>query len=191
MAHGRHLAKKPKRRLWPAWLLIAVVVLAASFGGVAAYLSTSAGPVDNSFSVDTEKNPDISDAYKVSNTNTGYSVYVRAVLVVNWKDSDGNVLSEYPKAGEDYAIVMNTAQWTEHGGFWYYNSDVAPGAYTEPLITSLTAISEQSGYTLTAEIAAQTIQALGSTDVDGAPYTDGIPAVEDTWGVSIPISNGG
>lgn len=185
MAHGKHVAQKTKRRLWPVCIVLAIIVLAASFGGVAAYLSTTAGPVENSFSADGEKDPTIG-AYAVSvPADLGYSVYVRAVVIVNWKAENGDVLAQAAVLGTDYSIAMNTADWFEYGGFWYCKSPVTPGASTPLLINSLTTTKEQSGYTLTAEIAAQTIQALGSTDVTDAPYTDGVPAVTDAWGVGV------
>jgi len=184
MAHGMHIATKAKRRLWPAWLLIAVIVLAASFGGVAAYLSTTAGPVTNEFDIAGEQDPTV-EGYVVSvPADLGYSVYVRAAVIVNWKAENGDVLAQAPVQGADYSITMNETDWFEYRGFWYCRAAVAPGGSTATLIGDLTVATEQSGYTLTAELAAQTIQALGSTDV-ADPYSDGTPAVTEAWKVLV------
>lgn len=185
MAHGKHVAKKGNRRLWPAVLLVAVILLVASFGGVVAYLSTSAGPVTNDFTKQTDGNPALSNYAVTIDKDLGYSVYVRAIPVINWKDANGNVLGEAPLAGGDYTITMNATDWFEQGGFWYYTKPVNPGGATTALISAIKVNAAPEGYSLTVDMAAQIIQALGSTDVSGEPYTDGIPAVQDAWGVAV------
>ena len=130
--------------------------------------------------------------------NPGYTVYVRAKVVVTWKDDAGNVYSKIPVAGVsgDYTISYNTVetpgaakQWFEGpDGIYYYTSPVPdvsdtstePSGITQPLIN----ICEQlkpapEGYHLSVEILTQVVQALGTTDVGN------IPAVVDAWKVDL------
>lgn len=127
--------------------------------------------------------------------NPGYTVYVRAKVVVTWKDNEGNVYSKIPTA-EDYTISYNTVetpgaakQWFEGpDGIYYYTSPVPdvndtssePSGITQPLIS----ICEQlkpapDGYHLSVEILTQVVQALGTTD------SGNIPAVVDAWDVKL------
>ena len=133
--------------------------------------------------------------------NPGYTVYVRAKVVVTWKDDAGNVYSKIPTASTnenpgDYTISYNTVetpgaakQWFEGpDGIYYYTSPVPdvsdtstePSGITQPLIN----ICEQlkpapEGYHLSVEILTQVVQALGTTDVGN------IPAVVDAWKVDL------
>lgn len=179
----RHEKEQTQKRSVPviSWILVAIAVLGLVSGGVVAYLSTSTGEVTNTFEADAPTNPAINDtAYSVNVGDPGYAVYVRAAVVVTWKDTEGNVLAAMPKKDTDYEIGMNTTDWFEHGGFWYHKSMVNTDGSTEALITSCTAHASQGDYTLSVEIIAQTIQALGSTDGDNP-----IPAVQQAWGVEV------
>lgn len=170
-------AHTPKRKI-PAisWLLIALALASMLFGGVAAYLSTSTNAAKHTFTPDTDNTPTVS-AYTVDVGNPGYSVYVRAAVVVNWVDSKGEVLAVQPAAKTDYIIEYGT-NWFQKDGFWYHKDALSSGT-TQPLITSISPATEKTGYTLKADILAQTIQALGTTDADKTP------AVTDAWKVSV------
>ncbi len=137
----------------------------------------------------------------VSVGNNDYTVYVRAAIVVTWAkdevDKDGNVThlvhSEAPVLGTDYTLDLNLSngdlaekQWRRGtDGFYYYTSSVVGKGETEILINSATQVwngespypVRADGYVLRVEIAAQTIQAIGTTDDDNAL------AVVDAWGV--------
>ena len=190
--------------------LLAVLALAAlvlGTAGVWAYLHMRTSPADNAFQAASNVNPAISEVtvpdggspitekkdvtVNVGNTSVtigdtpdaGYSVYVRAAVIVTWQDAAGNVYFQSPTAGTDYLITYNegssTDQWTKGSdGYWYYNSAVNSGQSTAKLIDSCTAqkAAPKSGYTLNVTIAAQTIQSAGTTD------TGDIPARKDAWG---------
>ena len=112
--------------------------------------------------------------------NPGYAVYVRAAIVVTWKDASGKVLAEAPSETVDYSLVLNTTDWFYHDGFYYYTSALSSGN-TASLIQECKVLTEApaTGYTLSVEIVAQTIQALGMTD-DGTEY-----AVQNAWKVKV------
>ena len=141
-----------------------------------------------------------------------YTVYVRAAIVVTWvkeehsEDPNDDTVTvlvhpEAPKLGVDYTLDLNLAtgdlaaeQWRRGSdGFYYYTSPVEGGANTGILINSASQIwngqapypVRDDGYVLRVEIAAQTIQAIGTTDE--ASYEAGTLAVVDAWGVSTKV----
>ena len=194
--------------------LLAVLALAAlvlGTAGVWAYLHMRTSPADNAFQAASNVNPAISEVtvpdggspitekkdvtVNVGNTSVtigdtpdaGYSVYVRAAVIVTWQDAAGNVYFQNPTAGgtsPDYQIIYNGGsgadQWTYNvsDGYWYYNSAVTSGQSTAKMIKSCTALkaAPKSGYTLNVTIAAQTIQSAGTTDGDTP-----VSAKEDAW----------
>ena len=187
--------------------VFAVIVTASVLVGVVyAVLSAKSNTATNEFTA--EQDPDIAVTetfednvktdVKVDVGEPGYTVYVRAKVVVTWKDDAGNVYSKIPVAGVsgDYTISYNTVetpgaakQWFEGpDGIYYYTSPVPdvsdtstePSGITQPLIN----ICEQlkpapEGYHLSVEILTQVVQALGTTDVGN------IPAVVDAWKVDL------
>ena len=173
-----------------ALVLILLALAGITIGGVAAYLSTSTGDVTNDFLADDPTDPSIVENFDgstktnvaVSVGDPGYAVYVRAAVVVTWKDrEDGSVLGVMPDASGDYTIEYNTADWFYKDGFWYCKKMVNSGGKTPDLIVSCTPIDGKApeGYGLNVEIISQTIQALGTTD-----GTD-VPAVTNAWGVAV------
>lgn len=184
--------KKIIRKL-SAIILLSVILISSIVGATFAYLSATAHPAENSFNVDQEVNPEVEELFKdnvksnvlVNVGNLGYSVYVRAAIVVTWENGS-NVYSRKPVADKDYLIDINLTDWIlGTDGFYYYKLPVVSGGATTELIESCTQKSESpaSGYKLHVEIIAQTIQALGTTDAD-----DNIAAVEDAWGVTLDSS---
>ena len=185
--------KKPRVPL-ASWVLIAVALISLMVGGTVAYLSASTAVVENQFHADTPEIPvvketfanDVKSDVKVYVGEPGYAVYVRAAVVVTWKDAkNGNVLGQMPVEGTDYTIRINNAAWFKRSdGFYYHKTMVNSGADTEILIEECKPNEGKapSGYSLNVEIIAQTIQALGTTD------NGGTPAVTDAWGVA--VSNG-
>lgn len=187
---ARYCGKFSKKRPLPlaSWLLILLSVLSLSTGTVVAYLAASTTPVTNTFVAETQVNPQIQETMqgtvksdvKVQVPDTGYSVYVRAAIVITWKDQDGNVLPQAPAQG-DYSLTLGSG-WQKSDGYYYYQSPVKSGGVTTNLIDSCTVLTAApvDGYTLSVDIITQTIQALGTTD------SENIPAVQDAWKVSIP-----
>ena len=172
-------------------VLALCMVLSLSFAAVA-YLSQSSGWLKNMFGVDSQKDPNIEEVFdgiekknvSVSVGNPDYAVYVRAMIVVTWKNKDGNVLAQKPVADTDYSIELNVGDgkpWFVYtDDFYYYRNQIHEGS-TDQLILSCKRLKDapEAGYTLHVEIIAQTIQALGRTD------TDNKPAVTDAWGVTV------
>lgn len=187
--------KRRNRKLRNVTLVLAalLVISAITAGGVFAYLRTVSDPVENDFVLAPEKDPLIEESVndpltvkknvKVDVGETGYAVYVRAAIVITWKDGEnGNVLGQPPAKGTDYEMTLNTVDWFEYEGFYYYKAPVNSGGETAYLIESVKlkdGITAPKGYGFNVEIIAQTIQAAGETD-----DTD-IPAVTDAWGVVI------
>ena len=177
--------------------VFAVIVTASLLVGVVyAVLSAKSNIATNKFTA--EKDPDIAVTetfednvktdVKVDVGEPGYTVYVRAKVVVTWKDDAGNVYSKIPVAGtsEDYTIEYNTVatpnaekQWFEGSdGMFYYTSPLT--GKTETLITSCEPVKPApEGYHLSVEILTQVVQALGTTD------NDDTPAVVDAWNVDL------
>lgn len=199
-----YVGKYRRKRRIPliSWLLILTAILCLTVGGVVAYLSTYTGGVTNAFVADTPTDPAVLEEtftgnsktnVKVDVGNPGYAVYVRAAVVVTWKDvKNGNVLGSLPIAGTDYNINYNLTDWfyRESDGFYYHKAPVAYDGtegsnLTGNLINSCTPVDGKTptGYGLNVEIIAQTIQAVGTTDEDN------IPAVKAAWDIEVDESN--
>lgn len=183
-----------KKRI-TVFVLTVILLIAVSAATVYAYLRTSIGTVENSFDAAADPQPTIEETFvdrvktdvAVNVGNPGYSVYVRAAIVVTWEDANG-VLATPPVEGTDYEITLNTGDWFEKDWFekdgFYYLKEPIIGGKTAVLIEELRELKDapKDGYKLHVEIISQTIQALGSTDGGGTP------AVTDAWGVSVDSS---
>lgn len=184
--------KRPKGISLITMVLIAILIISLSAGSVVAWLSITGGQVENSFVPDEDPVPTITETFdddKVKSNvavdvgDTGYAVYVRAAIVVNWKNAeDGNVLGQKPVLNDDYILTLNETDWFYKDGFYYHKAMVNTGDSTANLITTCQlkdGITPPQGYDLNVEIIAQTIQALGTTD------TGDTPAVKVAWGVTV------
>lgn len=181
-----------RKRILPV-ILAVTFVLAVTVATVYAYLSASTNTVSNSFSADVDPVLSITETFKdnvKSNVavqvekagETTYTVYVRAAIVVTWKDASGNVLATKPVSPTDYTITLNDTNWFLHtDGYYYCKSPVQSGNATPVLITTCAPVEGKTpaGYGLNVEIIAQAVQAKGTTDDDGTP------AVTDAWGVTV------
>ena len=119
----------------------------------------------------------------IANTSD-IEAYIRAAVIVTWKDKDGNVYGKMPvkgqKTGEgDYTIELNLKDeadnviWIEGSdGYYYYIRPVAVGASTATLITScIDNGTAPAGYGLNVEILGSAIQAKGM----------GVTSAQDAW----------
>ena len=181
--------KKARRMVICAFVAV-LLVAAITAGSVVAYLKLNTGTVQNDFSVAPEHTPVIDESFdgtikqdvKVDIGNPGYAVYVRAAIVITWKNTDGNVLGQAPVKDSDYVIELNTEAWFEEGGFYYCRNYVNSGNDSPVLIESVKlkdGAVVPAGYTLNVEIITQTIQAAGKTDDTETP------AVTDAWGITV------
>ena len=104
--------------------------------------------------------------------NTGdVPVYVRAVVVANWVDGEGAILSEQPTAG-DYTLTIADG-WVQGADGFYYHTAPLASQTQDTLITTATQTTTKAGYTLRVQVLASAIQ---PTPVD---------AVQNSWGVTV------
>jgi hypothetical protein len=169
-------------------LLVLLLVAVMGTGVTYAFLQWKSQELINQFNVpiaatlqiDEEFNQQEKKNLSVRVADTGYSMYVRAAIVVNWVNANGEIYSSAPREGLDYSITLDLANgWSRASdGFYYYQDAVASGQRTGVLITSCTRLlaPPETGYFLKVEIVAQTIQAAGTTDVGG------VTARFDAWG---------
>lgn len=166
-------------------LLAAVIVLlAGAVGGTWAFLVAQSEPVQNNFTYahvrcTIKENFDGTTKSDVQIKNTGdIPAYIRARIVVTWKDARGNV-SAVPVKDSDYTMTMGTG-WTKGtNDYWYYKTAVDAGEETPVLITKC----EKKGnapkdYDLSVEILADAIQSEPAS------------AVTEAWG-NTPIAASG
>ena len=150
-----------------------VMALAASLllvlgvvGGSLAYLLDSTGDVKNTFAP-TEVTCEINEKFDgkikkdVTVTNNGdIDAYLRAAIVVNWVNDNGEILGEAVPAAA-YKITGKSAKWSlENDGYYYYTDRVAPKGVTENLIGECKLVGDApEGYYLSVTILADAIQA--------------------------------
>lgn len=192
MKNGKHAAHGGmKRSLVLVVSLLALLLVVA--GGTLAWL-TAQDSVSNTFTpahvtCDVDETFDGTAKSNVSIKNTSdIPVYIRASIIVTWKDSSGNVYGQLPVADTDYTMYIAADGWVPNGGYYYYTSPVAVGATTGTLISSCTvkagATPPGDDYKLSVEIIAEAIQsqperavgqAWGVTITEGkvVPYTSG------------------
>lgn len=180
--------------------VFAVIVTASMLvGAVYAVLSAKSNTVTNELTADTDPVITVAETFennvktnvKIDVGDPGYTVYVRAKVIVTWKDDDGNVYSKIPTSA-DYSIVYNTVTTPDAANQWFKGPDNIY-YYTSPLtgetgtlITSCEPIgTAPEGYHLSVEVITQVVQALGTTD------TDDIPAVVDAWEVKLTKNDDG
>ena len=188
MARGKHEGnvKRNKQKKKSFSLLLGIVLLLAfAAGGTIAYIATSSAMAQNQFEpgrVTSSVNVS-GDTITVVNSNSNVDVYIRAAIVVNWMDANGDVLGTPPKEGTDYTLTLNKTDWEQDmsTGFYYYKASVASNATTSDLVSAIEVKGTvPSGYALSVEVVAEAIQAQGKTGTT--------PAYENAWGIT-PIGN--
>lgn len=193
-----HRLKEFIRKSYLPLFLGLTLLASAGTTGILAYLKSSTEAVTNSFTSASSVDPTIKETVinnvksnvtiNVGDTrydrsegsqDPGYSVYVRAAVVVTWQDEAGNVYVTPPVVGTDYTITYNTSNW-EKGtdGYWYYDKAVPSQNSTTELITECEPLKAApvDGYTLNVKIIAQTIQSAGTTDGESP-----IEAIMNAW----------
>lgn len=179
MKNGKYSKNNTKRRLrWSKqFVLLAsvVVLLVGAIGGSLAYLFTNTDPVVNTFIPGevvievVEPGWEDGDLEKSNVTikNTGnVDAIIRAMIVVNWQDAQGNIYPGAPVAGTDYTITGLPGEgWTGGTNGWYvYGEAVAPGGSTGILFSKCSTATgtAPAGYHLVVDVIAEAIQAVGS-----------------------------
>lgn len=156
-------------------LITIAVLLTVTVGGTVAYLAASTPSVTNVFTPGSVE-PGIEETLEGSvkknvtvKNNGTVDAYIRAMIVVTWQDTNGNVYPKTPVVGTDYDININTGDWELSGGFYYYKGGTNGGKVSAQGSTSNLINTCQlkegatvpSGYALHVEILAQAIQADG------------------------------
>ena len=159
-------------------LVAAAALLLGAIGGSVAWLTTRTASVENSFTpgevsctVEETFNNGTKSDVKVRDTGNT-DAFIRAAIVVNWADSNGNVYPAVPTQGTDYSITIGPG-WTLHEGYYYYNTSVAETTSTTALINTCTQTEACPGgdqYKLQVTILADAIQSSPAT------------AAQDAWG---------
>lgn len=179
-AHNEKSGRHGIRMNRTAVLLIAIILLiSTAVGSTVAFLATKTEPVENSFeyanvSCEVTQNCDTDGSIvKVKNTGT-ISAYIRAAVVANWMDTDGNIAASDPE-GYSYDLTCSSGSWVQGtDGFFYYLLPVAPDALTEGnLLTCTVTCPETPGYTLSVEVLAEAIQSTPAS------------AVKEAWNVEV------
>ena len=179
-AHNEKSGRHGIRMNRTAVLLIAIILLiSTAVGSTVAFLATKTEPVENSFeyanvSCKVTQNCDTDGSIvQVKNTGT-ISAYIRAAVVANWIDVDGNIAASVPE-GYSYELTCSSGSWAQgKDGFFYYLLPVAPGASTEGnLLTCTVTCPETPEYTLSAEVLAEAIQSTPAS------------AVNEAWNVAV------
>lgn len=175
-----------KRRLFG--LAVLVLCLCILSGTTLAYLIDSPDSIFHLFSpgqvscrVDCNMVDTVPQEVTVQNTGT-VDAYIRATVVVNWVDANGNISAHAPEE-DDYLIEYSTATGWEKAadGFWYYTSPVAPEAATDVLIQQCMQLrsAAPAGYTLSVEVIASAIQATPDNVVKDS-WNSGVSGVDDS-----------
>ena len=159
--------KRVMKTKQPVALVALLVLLCCTVAGTLAYLVDSTDPVTNTFtpaSVSTEVNEDFDGITKSNVTikNTGnIDAYIRATVVVNWADKDGNVYGgAVPEKGTDYTEPVLQDGWIKVGDYYYYTSAVPAGDSTGKLFAPIKQLTtcKDTNYGLQITILADGIQ---------------------------------
>ena len=171
--------KRVMKTKQPVALVALLVLLCCTVAGTLAYLVDSTDPVTNTFTpahvstaVDETFENGVKSDVKIQNTGD-IPAYIRAAVIINWADGDGNV-SATPVKTTDYTIKWTKEGWVEHGGYYYYTAPVAVGALTGQLFTGCElakGVTPPEGYSLQVTILADGIQ------------SEPADAVIQAWGV--------
>lgn len=173
----------PRRFKWRKEFVLLVSVfamIAGVVGGTVAYLVADTDPLTNNFDlaevscgVEEKFDNQVKENVKIQNTGD-IPAYIRAKVVVTWKDEDGNVYGQAPVAETNYTISYSS-DWAPDGDYWYYNTPVKPKEFTPVLINSCSPIADQTpeGYHLSVEILAEAIQS--------EPHNESLSAIKDAW----------
>lgn len=186
MYRKKHLAASenrplPKKKV--SLLLVSLVLIAAiAVGSTVAFIATSTEPITNIFNpanvtIDIDEKIENGVKTDVQVKNTGNTdAFIRAKIVVTWKDADGNVSATKPVEDTDYTMTLNTTDWfLGSDGFYYCKTSVAPNGGSTPVLIEKCEKTgtPPDGYDLSVEIIASGIQSTP----DGA--------VKEAWGMTV------
>ena len=158
-----------------ALLVSLLLIVGFSVGGALALLFDTSSEVVNEFTpskITTSVEESLTGNTKsnVSIKNTGNTAaWIRAAVVITWKDAAGNVYGQVPIKGTDYEITWGS-DWSRGSwligsdGFYYWSVPVEAGQETGVLISTCTAKdTAPSGYFLNVEIIGSGLQSVPAT----------------------------
>lgn len=180
--------QKPRKRAVrmnkTAILLLAVILLAgAVIGTTVAYLTTNTDSITNTFEyaqvscrVDEQFNYKAKYDVKITNTSN-IDAYIRAKIVINWRDADGKVVASVPEGYSRQIDGLPGNGWVEQNGYYYWTKPVAENESTGCLLKSCTwTHPENPQYFLSVDIVASAIQ------------SQPVNAVKEAWGNDVPLN---
>lgn len=165
MYRGRYAPGRRRRKMKRSGILFAsvVLILALSIGTTVAYLLDHTESVTNTFTpakVEVKVEETFTDnriKENIGAKNTGdIPVYIRITLVEYWKKGEDIVAK--PEGASVTKTGLNSTNWIEKDGIYYYKTPLAPKASTEDLIKTVTA-DFPSGYTYHMDVYTEAVQA--------------------------------
>lgn len=172
------MTKRPMNKILTVALSVALV-LAVAAGSTLAYVFVKTDALENLFRHSQVTCRVDADGQVFAVTNTGnIDAFIRAAVVVNWVDGEGNIRGVKPTA-DQYALEINGSAWYCLDGVYYCLGIVEPDENTPALITAVTVLEQPAGYQLQVEVAAEAIQAKG---VNAA----GQYAFLEAWNITVP-----
>jgi hypothetical protein len=171
--------KKTNKKRLTILLVSLSLILVVGVGVTLAYVFDSTGDVVNTFTpskvtcavVEDQKTDDapkgqvkVEDKTNVKIKNTGdTSAYIRAAIIVTWKNSNDVVWAQKPIEGTHYQIDRGDAWALSTDGYYYYVNAINPGDSTLNLIDSIVPTATRpndlpTDYVLSVEIVASAIQ---------------------------------
>ena len=176
--------KRVMKTKQPVALVALLVLLCCTVAGTLAYLVTNTDPVTNTFTpahvstaVDETFKNGIKSDVKIQNTGD-IPAYIRAAVIINWADANGNVYGKNPVKDTDYTLTLKANNgWIQGSdGYYYYTQPVDPNGFTDFLIESCVEKGSgcpDSAYKLQVTILADGIQ------------SEPADAVTQAWGVTV------
>lgn len=160
-----------------ALLISLILVICVAVGGVLALLTFTTNSIKNVFdpsqvttTVDEKFDGEVKQEVSIKNTGNT-DAWIRAAVVITWKDEDGNVYGKAPVAGTDYTIEydLNNGWKLGNDGFYYWTKPVKPvtkapnDCNTGVLIKSCSPVKPSTapdGYSLSVEIIGSGLQSV-------------------------------
>ena len=131
MTNGTHAARG--RKIKPIALIISIILVAGlAIAGTTAWLTNKTNSVTNSFTpgkvtTTVTENFDGTTKSDIHVKNTGnVDAYVRASVVMNWVDKDGNVVADDTQFHDLSQLTLGTNWVLGKDGYYYYTQRVAP-----------------------------------------------------------------
>lgn len=181
--------KAGRRANKPVLLGISIaLVLIVAVGATLAYHHAVSSDVENRFvpekvtceviepgwkdDVSTQK-----EDVQIQNTSK-IPVYIRATWIATW-ELDGEIVSEVPKLGTDYEVVLGSDAWIQgDDGYYYCKTVVEAGEMTPVLLDSVKLLKDKGEYQLHVEIIAEAVQARPADPLNQDKSND---AVNELW----------